>query len=239
MNLPCISIGAQLLWRAAVRMLIYERSFVYISRMVTTDGRLARGERARSGILAEAADIGSAEGLEGLSIGRLALKCGTSKSNIAAHFGSKAQLQLAAIDYAAEVFMREVIAPAMAAPEGLARLVALYECWMDYSRRRVFSGGCFFAAVTGEYDARDGAIRDALREQRRKWIGLQEQLVTAAISSGDLSGSASPAQVVFELDAFAQAANSTAVLYDDDTAYDRALAAIHSRIDSIRAVKEC
>ena len=200
----------------------------------TTDGRLARGERARSAILAKAADIASADGLEGLSIGRLAQECATSKSNIAAHFGSKAQLQLAAIGYASGVFTRHVVAPALDAAKGLPRLVALYEYWMAYSRRRVFSGGCFFAAVTAEYDAREGAIRDALREHHTSWLGLQERLVHEAQETGQIRADVDPAQLAFELDAFARAANSQAVLFDDDAAYDQATAAIMARIDSIK-----
>lgn len=200
----------------------------------TTDGRLARGERARSAILAKAADIASAEGLEGLSIGRLAQECATSKSNVAAHFGSKVQLQLAVINYASDVFARHVVSPALRVEEGLARLVALYQHWMDYSRRRVFSGGCFFAAVTAEYDARDGVIRDALRESHNRWLGLQEQLVREAQSTEDVRADVDPTQLAFELDAFARAANCQAVLFDDNTAYDQAASAIMVRLDSVK-----
>jgi hypothetical protein len=67
---------------------------------------------------------------------------------------------------------------------GLPRLLALYRQWMDYSRRRVFSGGCFFAAVTAEFDARDGEMRDVLRERRTNWLGLQQQLIAEAQQSG-------------------------------------------------------
>jgi AcrR family transcriptional regulator len=200
----------------------------------TTDGRLARGERARSAILAKAADIASAEGLEGLSIGRLAQECATSKSNVAAHFGSKVQLQLAVVSYAGDVFARHVVGPALRSEKGLPRLVALYEQWMDYSRRRVFSGGCFFAAVTAEYDARDGVIRDSLRENHINWLGLQEQLVREAQSTGEIRAAVDAAQLAFELDAFARAANCQAVLFDDNTAYDQAALAIKMRIDSVK-----
>jgi AcrR family transcriptional regulator len=211
-----------------------DRSYSLSLVQVTTDGRLARGERARSAILARAADIASADGLEGLSIGRLAQECATSKSNVAAHFGSKVRLQLAAISYAGDVFTRHVVGPALQCETGLPRLVALYQHWMDYSRRRVFSGGCFFAAVTAEYDARDGVIRDALRENHNNWMGLQERLVHEAQATGEIRADLDPVQLAFELDAFARAANSQAVLFDDDTAYDRATAAITVRIDSIK-----
>jgi AcrR family transcriptional regulator len=215
--------------------LIYERSFVYIVLMVSvSDGRLARGERVRAAIVAKAADIASAEGLEGLSIGRLAQECGTSKSNVAAHFGSKAQLQLAAVRYATDVFTREVVSPALKAHKGLPRLLAIYEHWCDYSRRRVFSGGCFFAAVIAEYDAREGAVRDVLRQFRTRSLSFQERLVTEAQETGEIRADVEPAQIAFELDAFTLGANSQAVLFDDSSAYDRATAAIMARIDSIK-----
>jgi AcrR family transcriptional regulator len=185
-------------------------------------------------ILARAADIGSAEGLEGLSIGRLAAECGTSKSNVAAHFGTKERLQLAAVDYASAVFAEHVVVAALAAPAGLPRLVALYERWMTYSRRRVFSGGCFFAAVTAEYDAREGAVREALRDCRTRWVDLQQELVRQAQFAGELREDMDAAQLAFELDAFAQAANAAAVLYDDDSAYDRADTAIRARLAGLR-----
>jgi AcrR family transcriptional regulator len=203
--------------------------------MVTvTDGRLARGERTRAAILAKAADIASVEGLAGLSIGRLAQECGTSKSNVAAHFGSKAQLQLAAVRYATDVFMREVVSPALKARRGLPRLLAIYECWCDYSRRRVFSGGCFFAAVVAEYDARDGVVRDELRQFRTASLGFQTRLVAEAQQAGEIHADADPAQIAFELDAFTLGANSQSLLFDDASAYERATVAIAARIESVK-----
>jgi AcrR family transcriptional regulator len=199
-----------------------------------TDGRLARGERTRAAILAKAADIASAEGLAGLSIGRLAQECGTSKSNVAAHFGSKAQLQLAAVRYATDVFMREVVSPALKARRGLPRLLAIYECWCDYSRRRVFSGGCFFAAVVAEYDAREGVVRDELRQFRTASLGFQTRLVAEAQQTGEIHADADPAQIAFELDAFTFGANYQAVLFDDSRAYERATVAIAARIESVK-----
>ena len=199
-----------------------------------TDGRLARGKQTRSKILAKAADIASAEGLDGLTIGLLAQECGTSKSNVAAHFGSKVQLQLAAIGYATEVVTRQVVGPALRAQKGLARLLALYEHWCDYSRGRVFSGGCFFSAVTAEYDAREGAVRDMLRDYRTQALGLQQQLVAEAQATGEIRPDVDPAQLAFEFDALTTAANSNSVLFDDNHPYDQAWTAIASRIDSIR-----
>ncbi|MEA2312304.1 MAG: hypothetical protein QOE28_2272, partial [Solirubrobacteraceae bacterium] len=58
------------------------------------DGRRARGDSTRRAILATAMQIASAEGLEGLSLARLAGELGMSKSGLFAHFGSKEELQL-------------------------------------------------------------------------------------------------------------------------------------------------
>ncbi len=58
------------------------------------------GERSRNAILREAAQLATVEGIDGLSIGRLAEAVGMSKSGLFAHFGSKQELQLATIETA-------------------------------------------------------------------------------------------------------------------------------------------
>src|SRR5215213_4412222 len=60
--------------------------------------RRAHGERTRQAILEAAVDIASEEGLEGLTIGRLAAELSMSKSGLFAHFGSKEELQLATVE---------------------------------------------------------------------------------------------------------------------------------------------
>src|SRR5258707_12120732 len=81
-----------------------------------------KGEGTRQTILETAVDIASVEGLEGLTIGQLATKLSMSKSGLFAHFGSKEELQLATVDAARTIFIREVIAPTFAAERGLSRL---------------------------------------------------------------------------------------------------------------------
>src|SRR5918912_951571 len=115
--------------------------------------RKAHGERTRRGILEAAVDIASAEGLEGLTIGRLASEMEMSKSGLFAHFGSKEDLQLATVDAAREIFIREVIRPAFDTGQGLARLWKLCDIWLMYVRGGVFRGGCFFAAAAAEFDS--------------------------------------------------------------------------------------
>ena len=57
-----------------------------------------RGLRTRRAILRKAVNIASVEGLEGLTIGRLASVLRISKSGLFAHFGSKEDLQCAVVD---------------------------------------------------------------------------------------------------------------------------------------------
>src|SRR5712691_520300 len=97
------------------------------------DGRSERGDRTRRQILDAAVDIASVEGLEGLSIGGLALRLGMSKSGLFAAFGSKQELQLAIVERAAQIFIEEVVRRGLAAPRGFPRLWALCEAWLEYA----------------------------------------------------------------------------------------------------------
>lgn len=102
-----------------------------------------RGLRTRRAILRKAVNIASVEGLEGLTIGRLAAVLRISKSGLFAHFGSKEDLQCAVVDEAREIFVERVVRPAYQF-QGLQRLRALCENWLAYGEQRVFPGGRFF-----------------------------------------------------------------------------------------------
>src|ERR1700694_6343627 len=134
----------------------------------------------RSKILQIAADIASAEGLEGLSIGRLATELQVSKTGIFALFGSKEQLQLATVETAKQIFQELVVQPALQSPRGISRLKAMLGHWLRYVEKIVFRGGCFFAAVSAEFDSRPGAARDQIAELTKAWmVGLQEEIAFA------------------------------------------------------------
>ncbi len=90
-----------------------------------SDGRKVRGDRTRRAILTAAVNLASVDGLEGLSIGRLATELDMSKSGLFAHFGSKEELQLATIEAARRRFVDHVIRPSRPLPRGRARLEAL------------------------------------------------------------------------------------------------------------------
>src|SRR5436305_1839764 len=87
---------------------------------------------ARAETLEAAVELASVVGLEGLTIGRLADTLGMSKSGLVGRFGSKEQLQLAALALAADVFQRAVYDPAAAEPGGLRRLTGICDAWIEY-----------------------------------------------------------------------------------------------------------
>ena len=193
-----------------------------------------KGQRTRNSILETAAALATEEGLEPLSIGRLAEETGMSKSGLFAHFGSKEELQLATVEYAAALFVAEVIEPARSAPRGLARIWALCDHMIGYSERQVFPGGCFFAATSFEFNNRPGPVRDRIEEMIRSWLSYLEHAVEQAQEAGELDPKASAREVAFQLDAFAQASNAQYQLFRDPQVFDDARRAIQERLESLR-----
>src|SRR2546421_12492491 len=98
----------------------------------STDRRRLRGMRTRQSILSHAARVASAEGLEAVSLQRLASDLGISKSGLFAHFGSKEELQLATVEEAGRVFTEEVLRPGLAVLAGAGRLWALCDAHLSY-----------------------------------------------------------------------------------------------------------
>jgi len=182
-----------------------------------------KAARTRSTILECAVDLASAEGLEGLTIGRLAGELGMSKSGLFAHFGSKEELQLATIDAAAQRFFGAVIAPAQEAPEGLERLRAYCERYLDYLQHEVFAGGCFWAATAAEFDDRPGVVRDAVRAGVAGWLGEIERQATIA-------GVDAPSELAFEIYSLGLGANACSRLLGDERAFERARSAVERRM---------
>jgi AcrR family transcriptional regulator len=175
--------------------------------------------RTRDAILDRAVDLASEEGLEGLTIGRLATEMEMSKSGLFGHFGSKEELQLATIDAASHRFLEEVVEPVQGQEAGSERLRAICDNYIGYMEGQVFPGGCFWASVTAEFDNRPGPVRDAIRERVASWLqGLQTE--------AKIAGFDDPAQVAFEVHSAAQGANSAFQLFGDREAFARARTAI-------------
>jgi AcrR family transcriptional regulator len=198
-----------------------------------TDGRIRRGDETRRVVLRRAVDLASVEGLDGVTIGRLAAELSISKSGLFAHFGSKEELQLATIRAARAIFSLDVVTPALVKPAGMARLRALLDGWLDYSRGRQFPGGCFFSRATHEYAARPGPVRDALAMVDDEWLRLVATTIGEARELGEIRADVDPRQLAYELDAYLDSANMRSLLGGDLAFYDLARAAVDSRLESV------
>jgi AcrR family transcriptional regulator len=151
------------------------------------DGRRRRGRRTRESILHTAADIASVEGLEGLSIGRLAAELDMSKSGLFAHFGSKEELQLATTDAARRRFVQRVGRAGVFGATCRGRLETLMTaCWTT-SAAASSPAAASSNTVRAEFDSRpDSPVRDVVAGDQRQFIALIEREVRKAQEAGDL-----------------------------------------------------
>jgi AcrR family transcriptional regulator len=192
--------------------------------------RRSDGERSRSAILREAAQLATVEGIEGLSISRLAEAVGMSKSGLFAHFGSKEELQLATIETASAIFTDQVVKPATLAPTGLERLQHFLENFLRHVEDSVFPGGCFFASVAAEMDTHPGPVRDHAVRLTDDWLQQLETAVRDAQAEGAIDPSEDAAQLAFELDAYLLLANAQFVVSQESAPIERARRAIERRL---------
>ncbi|MER7461405.1 TetR/AcrR family transcriptional regulator [Streptomyces sp. NPDC097981] len=202
------------------------------------DGRVERGNQTRRTVLGRTMDIASTDGLEGLSLGKIATDLGLSKSGVFALFGSKEDLQLATVRAAAAVFAEHVVKPVREEPAGIVKVWRLCEQWIDYSAGRVFPGGCFFYSAAAEFDSRPGPVRDEIAKARTEWTRyMEQQLDEARLAGGFREGTdrADVPQLAFEIIALMELANAGSVLHDDPTTYERAGRGILDRLRAVAA----
>lgn len=129
-------------------------------------------------------------GLTHVTIGGLAAAIDMSKSGLYAHFGSKENLQLAILDFAAEHFREHVILPALSEPAGLTRIRALVARWMGWDGDADFAlpGGCVFVSAASELDdAPDGAVRDRVADYHDQFLDVIRRVHRSAVTVGELA----------------------------------------------------
>jgi AcrR family transcriptional regulator len=204
-----------------------------LSTPVKSQPRIAKGARTRESILRVAVNLASVEGLQGLTIGRLADELKMSKSGLFAHFGSKEELQLATVDMARDIFVEHVIRPGLAQPAGMPRLWALCENWLGHVEARVFEGGCFFAAASFEFDSRPGPVRDRIVEAMKDWLFTLARAVDEARKAGHLKPAVDPQQLAFEIHSLAIGAHWGFQLLGDKQALNNVRSNILGRIRAL------
>src|SRR4051794_183867 len=180
--------------------------------------------RSRAMSVEAAVDLASVEGLEGLTLGRLAGELGESKSGLVGRFGSKEAMQRAVLHQAIERFTAAVWEPAREAEPGLPRLEAIVEAWIAHLRSGVFPGGCFVTTASVEYDARPGPLHDDVAGAVRRWLTVLEREARRARDAGELDRD--PADVAFELHSLASGGSVAGRLLGDSATLDRVRAAM-------------
>jgi len=181
---------------------------------------------SRASTVEAAVNLASVEGLEGITIGRLASELDMSKSGLIGRFGDKESMQRAVLAAAIDRFTRAVWGPARSAPRGLPRLEAIVDAWVEHLRSGVFPGGCFVTTASVEYDARPGALRDDVAVAVRSWLDFLESEARQARNAGDLPADRDPADVAFELHSLASGGSVAGRVLGDDDALDRVHAAM-------------
>jgi len=202
------------------------------TRVAAKRGRRRKGERTRESILRAAVDLASLEGLEGLTIGRLADELKMSKSGLFAHFGSKQDLQLASVGMAREIFKERVIRPALAKPPGMPRLRELCDRWLSHVEERVFAGGCFFTAASFEFDSRPGPVRTAIVEAMHQWLAILTRAVEESQKAGHIKTNLIAERFALEIYSMAMGAHWAFQLLDQKTALVNARETILARLRS-------
>jgi AcrR family transcriptional regulator len=194
-----------------------------------------KGDETRSHILAAAVQQASRCGFESLTIGTLAEKTGMSKSGLFAHFGSKQELQLAALDEAARQFTEQVFMPALKAPRGVKRLRALIENWITWPQRANLPGGCPVDAASREYLHQPGPMRDAALDRQKQLDRELTKAVRMAIETGELAADTDPGQFAFEMVAIVLASTRVSQLRGPDESFKLARAAFDRLVANHRS----
>lgn len=183
---------------------------------------MTKGDETRSAILAQAANLASLMGLNGLTIGTLASHTGMSKSGLFRHFGSKEQLQVDTLKAGVDRFTQVVVRPALKAPRGEKRVRTLLEGWLDWSTGGGLEGGCLFVAASAELDDQPGVVRDYLVATQTEWLEFIARVAATGIETGDFRSDLDLEQFAYEFNALLLAFQQAHRLLRDPKARERA-----------------
>jgi AcrR family transcriptional regulator len=195
---------------------------------------MSKGTSTRSRIVETALRAASVDGIEGITLGKIAADVGMSKSGLFAHFDSKEALQVDVLNAAAEKFTEVVVVPAFGEPRGEPRLRALFARWLDWEQHESLPGGCVFMHAAAELDDRPGPVRDALVSQQQKWLEALAKAVRIAIDAEHFRPDVDPDLFAFQLFGIVLGYYHAGRLLRDSRAKDRALRAFDALVLAAR-----
>jgi len=131
---------------------------------------------------------------------------------------------------AERILTDEVVRPALAAPPGLGKLAAVCEAFFSYVERRVFPGGCFFAATALEMGARPGPVKERVAAIQSDFTALLRTFAATAIEQHELPAHEDPDGLAFELHAILLGGDTKFILHDDPAVMNLARRVVHQRL---------
>jgi AcrR family transcriptional regulator len=159
-----------------------------------------KGTQTRQQIVDRALNIAAQEGLAALSIGRLAKDVGMSKSGLFLHFGSKSSLELAVVERA-ELYLFDYIMVPLEAKglQGIERVWALCDSWLNFVEQRVLPGGYFFTGAYFQCAGQNGPVSRQIRQVVRSWVDALAEALGQARSRDEVRGGVDVRQAAMEL----------------------------------------
>lgn len=205
----------------------YGRSYAKFEPM---SGRVSvqAASETRQTIVRAAATLASVEGLDGVTVGRLATELDMSKSGVIGQFGTKEKLQVATVEFAFAVFVDRVWAPVKHEDAGLPRLLAVCRSWTSYAAAPGFPGGCCVARFTVDFGARSGAVHDRIALGLEQWRATLVSDIATARESGDIPSTVEPEQAAFALESIAAGMNPARLIHRNADVANWALRAMHT-----------
>jgi AcrR family transcriptional regulator len=205
--------------------------------MNASPSKVTKGEETRAVILKAALRHASVAGYDALTIGVLAEQTGMSKSGLFAHFGSKEELQIATLDEAVRRFNEAAFLPALSAPRGLKRLIALFDNWLAWTARADLAA-CPMMVASTEFDDQEGAMREAVVEHMQRLHHSLVKSVEMAMQAGELGPDTDAEQFAFEVFGIVSSCYRSRSLFRDKDANIRAKRAFDRLVSSAVAAKK-
>ena len=104
------------------------------------------------------------------------------------------------------------------------------EAFFSYVQRRVFPGGCFFAATALEMGTRPGPVKDRVAAIQSDFTALLRSFAATALEQHELPAREDPDRLAFELHAILLGADTKFVLHDDPAVLDLARQVVRQRL---------
>ena len=200
---------------------------------MTSDGRVARGDRTRTAVLDTAVSLATEVGLHGLSLGQLADRLEVSKSGLFAHWRSKEALQLATVDRAVAQWQERILGPPWRPPGAYA---GCGRCTRPGSTST--PPGCCPAAASSPTPSSSTTLvpaRSGTGSPRRSAAGPRSS--NASSRRPSTSANSPPTwtspQLAYEIDALGISAVMRSRLLDPDATYRHARQGLLNRLRAL------